>query len=101
MDGDALRNATVIFSILALIIGNAYSFGKVKRRPEYMELQDSGQRLTLNTLLPAYLRNKGDLLRPGHLKFGKIATYHLLISLLGFFILPILIGTLFWLSGVK
>ena len=103
MDSEGLRNFFVVVSVFIAFFGPVISFTRIKRRPEYNRLIESGQRLNLNaaTMIPAFYRKADDPLRDAHIKIARIGLLHLAAMISGFFIFPTLVVGTFWVAGIR
>lgn len=90
MNLDETRGALAIIGIILAVASVIVSFSRYKRKFEYRELLESGQKLNLNvaTLLSAYFRKKSDPLREAHIKIAKIGLVHVAVMLLSFIFVP-------------
>ena len=93
MNFDETRGALAIIGIMLAVVSVIVSFSRYKKKIEYRELLNSGQKLNLNlaTLLPAYFRKKSDPLREAHVKIAKIGLIHVAVMLLSFIFVPTLV----------
>ena len=103
MDTEALRNFLCLIGIVAVMVGSALAFNRTTKRPEFLALRESGQKINLNlfTLLAAYLRKEDDPLKPAHTKIAKIGFRYFFGMLFGIVFVPAIIVAFLLATGIR